>query len=61
MVIRGVCVLACVCVCVCVRKGFLVCFWVLPPVLLQHSIWYDTFDARLLKMLNLVTNAKKKC
>lgn len=59
MVIRGVCVLACVRVCVCVRKGFLVCFWVLPPVLLQHSIWYDTFDARLLKMLNLVTNAKK--
>lgn len=27
--------------------------------LFQHSIWYDTFNARLLKMLNLVKNAKK--
>ena len=49
----------CVCACVCVYKGFLVCFWGLPLVLFQHSIWYDAFDARLLKMLNLVTNAKK--
>lgn len=44
----------------CVYKGFLVCFWGLPLVLFQHSIWCDAFDARLLKMLNLVTNAKKK-
>lgn len=50
----------CVRVCVCVYKGFLVCFWGLPLVLFQHSIWRDAFDARLLKMLNLVTNARNK-
>lgn len=57
-VIRGVCVR--VCARVCVYEGSLVCFWGLPLVLFQHSIWYDAFDARLLKMLNLVANAKKK-
>lgn len=52
----------CVCLCqyVCVYTGFVACFWGLPVVLFQHSIWYDAFNARLLKMLNLVTNAKKK-